>query len=89
MFGGNINPKDYDALAVRAELSFLEGELTGISLRFFPLSVSGESRYNDYSPVLLEGVDAERVLKKMEESTGISVGSSDSAGDAGVSIPVK
>lgn len=89
VFGGNINPKDYDALAVRAELSFLEGELTGISLRFFPLSVSGESRYNDYSPVLLEGADAERVLKKMEESTGISVGSSDSAGDAGVSIPVK
>ena len=89
VFGGNVNPRDHDALAVQAELSFLEGELSEITLRFYPISVSGESGYNDYSPVLLEGAEAERVLKKMEESTGVSVGPFDPAGGTAVSIPVK
>ena len=74
VFGGNGNPKDHDALALQAELDFEEGELTGITLHFYPISVSGEASYNDYSPVLLEGKGAERVLKKMEESTGVSPG---------------
>ena len=74
VFGGNGNPKDHDALVLQAELSFDEGELTGITLHFYPISVTGEASYNDYSPVLLEGKGAERVLRKMEESTGISPG---------------
>ncbi|MBP5728492.1 MAG: CapA family protein, partial [Clostridia bacterium] len=41
VFGGNTSPKDQDALAVRAELAFHEGELESITLRFYPLSVSG------------------------------------------------
>ena len=89
VFGGNINPRDHDALAVRAELSFRDGVLTGTTLRFYPISVSGEAGYNDYSPVLLEGKDAERVLKKMEESTGVSPGAFDPAEGAAVSIPAK
>ena len=87
VFGGNTNPRDYDALAVRAELFFRDGVLTGTTLRFYPISVSGESGYNDYSPVLLEGADAERVLKKMEESTGVSPGAFDPAEGAAVSVP--
>ncbi|MBR3332899.1 MAG: CapA family protein [Clostridia bacterium] len=74
VFGGNTNPRDHDALAVQAELSFEDGELAGITLRFYPISVSGEERYNDYSPVLLSGENAERVLRKMEASTGVSPG---------------
>lgn len=74
VFGGNLNPKDHDALAVQADLSFEEGVLTGITLHFYPISVSGETGYNDYSPVLLSGEDAERVLRKMKESTGMSPG---------------
>lgn len=89
VFGGNTNPKDHDALAVQAELSFSEGELEAITLHFYPISVSGESGRNDYSPVLLEGADAERVLEKMEESTGVSPGSFDPSAGAVVNVPVK
>ena len=53
VFGGNGNPKDHDALALQAELHFDEGELTGITLHFYPISVTGEANFNDYSPVLL------------------------------------
>ena len=89
VFGGNTNPKDHDALAVRADLSFREGELGEIILHFYPISVSGEPGRNDYSPVLLEGADAERVLKKMEESTGVSPGLFDPDGGAIIHIRKK
>ena len=87
VFGGNLNPPDHDALAVRAELAFEEGELVGITLRFYPISVSGEADWNDYSPVLLTGADAQRVLKKMEDSTGVSPGTFDGNGTAAVTVP--
>ena len=86
VFGGNLNPRDHDALAVRADLSFREGVLEKITLRFYPLSVSGEASRNDFSPVLLSGADAERVLKKMEESTGVSPGTFDEKEGAAVTI---
>ena len=86
---GNANPRDHDALALRADLSFREGTLTGITLRFRPVSVSGETGRNDYSPVLLTGGDAERVLKKMEDSTGVSPGAFDEENGAAVTVPVK
>ena len=71
VFGGNLNPRDHDALALQADLSFEDGELSGMKLHFWPIAVSGEASFNDYSPVLLTGDDAERVLRKMEKSTGI------------------
>ena len=86
VFGGNLNPKDHDALAVQAELSFEEGELTGTVLHFYPISVSGEANFNDYSPVLLTGEDAERVLRKMEQSTGVSPGSFTEGRGAAVTV---
>ena len=86
VFGGNLNPRDHDALAVRADLSFREGVLEGITLHFYPISVSGEASRNDFSPVLLSGAGAERVLKKMEESTGVSPGAFDETEGAAVTI---
>lgn len=72
-FGGTTRAKDSDALAVQAELSFTESELTGITLRCLPISITSDDRYNNYSPRLLSGGDAERVLRKMKESTGFDV----------------
>ena len=89
VFGGNLNPRDHDALAVRADFSFREGALTGITLHFYPISVSGEASRNDFSPVLLSGSDAERVLKKMEDSTGVSPGTFDDGEGAVVTVPVE
>ncbi len=88
VFGGNTNPRDHDALAVQADLPFEDGELTGITLHFYPISVSGEEHYNDYSPVLLSGADAERVLLKMETSTGVSPGAFTEGEGASVTVPV-
>ncbi len=88
VFGGNTNPRDHDALAVRADMSFEDGELNGITLHFYPISVSGEEGWNDYSPVLLSGEDAERVLHKMEKSTGIYPGPFTENEGAAVAVPV-
>ena len=88
-FGGNSAPRDYDALAVRADLRFTEGELEEITLHFYPVSISGTAGRNDYSPVFLTGEDADRVLKKMEQSTGVSVGPFRESGGAEVTVPIR
>ena len=87
VFGGNTNPRDHDALAVQADLFFEDGVLAGITLRFYPISVSGEEGYNDYSPVLLSGEDAARVLEKMEKSTGNPPGAFEEGKGAAVTVP--
>ena len=69
-FGGTTHAKDSDACAVQAVLIFSEGELTSIRLRFFPISITSDDRYNNYSPRLLTGAEGESVLRKMEKSTG-------------------
>ena len=81
-FGGNTYLKDPDALAVRADLEFRDGKLTGINLTFHPISVTSDSHYNNYSPRLLDGKDAERVLQKMRESTGLDPGTRNPDGSA-------
>ena len=88
VFGGNLNPRDHDAIVLQAELSFTDSLLDGITLHFYPISVSGESNHNDYSPVLLDGADAKRVLKKMENSTGVSPGAFDAAEGAVVRVEI-
>ena len=41
---------------------------------FYPISITSDARYNNYSPRLLEGEEAERVLEKMKQSTGQTPG---------------
>ncbi len=72
-FGGTTHTRDSDALAVQARLAFESGALSGMTLRFYPLSITSDARYNNYSPCLLSGEDAERVLLKLEKSTGVSL----------------
>ena len=72
-FGGSMNPSDKDALMLGTELSFEDGVLTEAVLHFYPISISGEKHRNDYSPVLLSGDDAARVLKKMKTSSGYTM----------------
>lgn len=72
VFGGNRDPRDYDALLLQAAFDYEDGAPTGVRLAFHPLSVSGNRRYNDYQPVPLTGEDAQRVLDKMQDSTGVA-----------------
>ena len=69
-FGGTTHAKDSDALVVRAELRFEEGVLAETVLRFYPISITSDSHYNNYSPAFLTGKDAGRVLQKLKDSTG-------------------
>lgn len=48
------------------------GAPVSVRLVFHPISVSGETSYNNYQPVLLAGDDAQRVLDKMADSTGVT-----------------
>ena len=73
-FGGTTHAKDSDALAVQAVLRFREGRLEETELHFHPISITSDDRYNNYSPRLLEGKDAVRVLEKMRKSTGTDPG---------------
>ena len=86
-FGGNTKPKDFDALVVQAVMHFEEGELFQTDLHFWPISISSDSHYNNYSPVFLSGADAERVLQKLEKSTGTSPGEWNETEGAVVTVP--
>ncbi len=88
-FGGTTHAKDSDALALQAVLSFREGGLTGITLHFYPISITSDARYNNYSPCFLSGSDAERVLEKIKKSTGADPGPWTEEAGAVVYIPVQ
>ena len=88
VFGGNTRPKDLDALSVQAVLHFTDGAPDRMDLHFYPISVTSDSRYNNYSPRLLSGKDAERVLKKMADSTGMDPGPWDENEGASVTFSI-
>ena len=73
-FGGTTHAKDSDALVLQAVLAFEEDRLTRIDLHFYPISITSDERYNNYSPRFLDGEDAKRVLDKMKKSTGTDPG---------------
>ena len=72
VFGGNSAPSDMDALLLQAVFAYEDGAPVSVRLVFHPISVSGETSYNNYQPVLLAGDDAQRVLDKMADSTGVT-----------------
>ena len=85
-FGGTTHAKDSDALVVQAVLSFREGVLTETELHFYPISITSDGHYNNYSPCFLTGRDAQRVLDKMRKSTGKDPGEFDEATGAVVTL---
>ncbi len=88
-FGGTTHAKDSDALVTQAVLSFANSDLQNITLHFYPISITSDSRYNNYSPSFLTGKDAERVLKKMKDSTGRDPGPFNEESGAVVNFPVQ
>ena len=86
-FGGTTYARDSDALVLRAELTFENSVLTGTVLRFYPISITSDPKYNNYSPMFLSGRDAQRVLTKMERSTGQPLGPFDEKDGAVITLP--
>jgi len=73
VFGGNDDPRDYDACLLSATLRFTDGTLESQQVSLWPISVSGSAKSNDYQPVLLSGGDARRVLAKMQETSDFTL----------------
>lgn len=65
-FGGNINPSDKDSMIFRQTFTFEDDKLKiDDNIKIFPVSVSGVKHFNNYQPVILEGEESRRVLKKI------------------------
>ena len=67
-FGGNKNPSDKDTMIFQQIFTVENGELVEDDVtNIIPCSLSSESGYNNYQPMVLEGSEKERVLQKIEE----------------------
>ena len=67
-FGGNKNPSDKDTMIFQQTFTVESGELVEDDVtNIIPCSLSSESGYNNYQPMVLDGSEKERVLQKIEE----------------------
>lgn len=67
-FGGNKNPSDKDTMIFQQTFTVENGKLVEDDVtNIIPCSLSSESGYNNYQPMVLEGSEKERVLQKIEE----------------------
>ena len=65
-FGGNKNPSDKDTMIFQQTFTVENGELVEDDVtNIIPCSLSSESGYNNYQPMVLEGSEKERVLQKI------------------------
>lgn len=74
IFGGNRNPSDKDAFIFQQTFTFDDSKrLISLSnMNLIPISISSLKDRNDFTPVILEGSEKERVLKKIADlSNGI------------------
>ena len=65
VFGGTHEMTTFDAMLAQLELHFRDGEFTGTQLRLLPVLTSGAIPANDFSPVLAQGEDRERILAQV------------------------
>lgn len=66
-FGGNKNPSDKDTMIYQHTFSFENNELVQEEHEVIPCMISSVSSRNNYQPTIVEGDDASRVLKKVNE----------------------
>ena len=67
-FGGNKNPSDKDTMIFQQTFTVENGELVEDDVtNIIPCSLSSESGYNNYQPMVLDGSEKERVLQTKEE----------------------
>ena len=73
-FGGNKNPSDKDTMIFQQTFTVENGKLAEDDVtNIIPCSLSSESGYNNYQPMVLEGSEKERVLQKIEDfSTAVN-----------------
>lgn len=73
VFGGTHEMTTFDALVVRATLSFGENGYEGVTLRLLPVLTSGDRPKNDFRPVWAEGEDFERILQLIQDDSELEI----------------
>lgn len=65
VFGGNVDPDDRDALAARLTFTVYEDHADAPQMSLVPLRLTALSDGTDYRPVLAEGEEAARIVKRV------------------------
>ena len=66
-FGGNKNPKDKDTMIFNIEFTFKDKKISDTKVKVYPTRVSSVTNTNDYSPTILTGEEANKVLDKIQK----------------------
>lgn len=67
VFGGHSNPADKDSMIYQEVLTLEQGRVAARAAKIIPVRISSTTVRNDYRPVLLEGEERDRVLKKVAD----------------------
>lgn len=65
VFGGNVDPDDRDALAARLTFTVYEDHADAPQMSLVPLHLTALSDGTDYRPLLAEGEEAARIVKRV------------------------
>lgn len=65
-FGGNRNPSDSDTMIYSVTMNFVDGVYSSCDYEIIPCSITSVSGRNNYQPMILQGDEKKRVLKKVE-----------------------
>ncbi len=68
-FGGNKNPKDKDTMIFNIEYTYEDKKIIDTKVKIYPTRVSSVTNTNDYSPTVLEGDSATKVLNKIQNNS--------------------
>ena len=67
-FGGNNNPRDKDTFIFQQTFTFDDGELLSTNeTNIIPVRSSSNSGWNDFTPIVAQGDEAERILQRIQE----------------------
>ena len=69
VFGGNHDPRETDAMAVRVTFFLKDDRLKSMQASLHPFRFTGGTKGNTFRPSLLTGKQAEAVLKKVQQDT--------------------
>ena len=73
MFGGTHDMTTFDGLMAQVGLRFDEQGYAGATLKLLPVLTSSSAPVNNFCPILAEGVDAIRILAKVQADSEIKL----------------
>jgi len=74
LFGGNLNPTDYDGLVVQLHLDFYKQACTNVSATLIPVMTSSvQDGTTDFQPVIAQDEDKARILNRIQLDSEIAI----------------